>query len=754
MSTDTDKDFFISYTSADKKWAEWITWQLEEAQYSTILQAWDFRPGMNFVLEMDKAAKIARCTLVVLSPNYLNARYTQPEWAVAFRRDPEGEQRAVLPVRVQKCEVEGLLGPIIYIDLVDLEEATAREALLAGVRNERGKPEMAPGFPGRAQRTVPEPQRFPGTLPPLWNVPYPRNPYFTGREDILQQLSDALRAGKTAAITQPQAISGLGGIGKTQCAVEYAYRYHNDYQAVLWARAETSELLISDFVVIAGLLNLPQKDAQDQNEAIEAVKGWLRGHRDWLLILDNADDLAMVSTFVPPAVAGHLLLTTRAQAMGRVAHRIELEQMEPEEGALFLLRRAGMLNERDLLEQASEAERNKARDISQAMDGLPLALDQAGAYLEETSCGLAAYLDLFQQRGATLLARRGGLVDDHPEPVATTWSLSFEKVEQESIAAAELLCLCAFLAPDAIAEEIISEGASELGPVLQPVAADPYELNAAIEAVQKFSLVKRDSEMKTLSIHRLVQAVIKEGMDQHTQQQWAERAMRAVRTALPAVEHRTWSAWERVVVHAQACAQLLEHYGIQVPEAAALLQQTGWYLIKRARYGEAEPLLEQAYAMSAQAQGPEHLDTARDALTLASLYQDQGKYEQAEPLYQRALAIYEQQLGELHPDTASSLNNLALLYREQGKYEQAEPLYQRALAIKEQQLGELHPNTANSLNNLALLYQAQGKYEQAEPLLERALAIYTRAFGPQHPGTKTIQENYDGFLEEKKRMQS
>ena len=144
--------------------------------------------------------------------------------------------------------------------------------------------------------------------------------------------------------------------------------------------------------------------------------------------------------------------------MGRVALRIELEQMEPEEGALFLLRRAGLIAENDLLEQASAAQRIKAQEISRAMDGLPLALDQAGAYLEETSCGLDAYLDLFQKRGAALLARRGGLVADHPAPVATTWSLSFEKIEQESPAAAELLCLCAFLAPDAIPEEILSYG--------------------------------------------------------------------------------------------------------------------------------------------------------------------------------------------------------------------------------------------------------------------------------------------------------
>ena len=187
-----------------------------------------------------------------------------------------------------------------------------------------------------------------------------------------------------------------------------------------------------------------------------------------------------------------------------------------------------------VLDKASEAERNKAEEISQEMDGLPLALDQAGAYIEETACGLADYLDLYQKRGAALRKRRGGLIADHPESVATTWSLSIEKIELANPAAAELLRLCAFLAPDAIPEEIITESAPDLGPVLQPVAADPFELNAAIEELHKFSLVKRDPDAKTLTIHRLVQVVIKDehGPATHNRQ-WAGWVVRAVNDTFP-----------------------------------------------------------------------------------------------------------------------------------------------------------------------------------------------------------------------------
>src|SRR6266566_5741270 len=188
---------------------------------------------------------------------------------------------------------------------------------------------------------------------PTWNVPFRRNPFFTGREPIVTQVHSLLHAGKTAALSQPPAISGLGGIGKTQTAVEYAYRYREEYQYVLWVQANTQETLLSNFVALAKLLSLPEQDAREQQITVQALKQWLETHSGWLLIFDNADDLAIVQDYLPAGSTGHTLLTTRAQAMSGLARKIELDTMSPEEGATLLLRRASLLAPDAPLERAS-----------------------------------------------------------------------------------------------------------------------------------------------------------------------------------------------------------------------------------------------------------------------------------------------------------------------------------------------------------------------------------------------------------------
>jgi tetratricopeptide (TPR) repeat protein len=558
---------------------------------------------------------------------------------------------------------------------------------------------------------------------PVSNIPYQRNALFTGREDVLNKLSEILKAGKTAAIAQPQAISGLGGIGKTQTAVEYAYRNQHNYQAILWVKAETEASINADFTTIAGLLNLPEKQEQDQRKIVDAVKSWFQSHTGWLLILDNADDIAMVQAFIPSGSKGHILLTTRAHAIGHVAWRIEVEKMQLDEGAIFLLHRAKLLDPDAPLETASQTEQDIAREIVKLMDGLPLALDQAGAYLEETECGLRGYLRLYRDQGVKLLIDRGVLETDHPDPVATTWSLSFKNVEQANPAAAELLRFCAFLAPDAIPEELFTESAAGLGPILEPVASNPSSLNAAIRELLKYSLIHRDPETSTLSIHRLVQEVLKHQMDEESQRQWAERAVRAIYNVFRNPGYSNWDICRQYLLHAQNCSDLIDQYNLLFTEAAILLNNLGYYLWQRGEYEQVESLHKRALSIKEHVLGSEDSGTATSLAHLGFFYQAQGRYEEAKPLYQRSLSIYEKVLGPDHPDTASSLNDLALLYKNQGKYEEAEPLYQRALAIFEKILPPDHPYIAGILENYSYLLRKMNRSTEATLLEERAKEI-------------------------------
>ncbi len=567
----------------------------------------------------------------------------------------------------------------------------------------------------------------------VWNIPNARNPFFTGREPLLALLHKRLSTARTAALTHPQALYGLGGIGKTQTAAEYAFRYGDEYTHVFWMRAATRETLVADFVTLAELLDLPEKDEQDQPRMVAAVKRWLAAHADWLFILDNADDLHLTQEFLPTRHKGYILFTTRAQAAGTIAASVEVEQLNLQEGTLLLLRWAKLLEMDIPLDQAQAADRAAAELIVQEMDGLPLALVQAGAYVEETGCSLADYHRLYATHRKDLLARHSRLLLDYPDTVATTWSLSFQQIEQANPVAADMLRLCAFLAPDAIPEELLTRGATELGAVPGAAAADPFKLNEALEVLRRYSLVRRNGSTHILSIHRLVQTVLKESMDQETQRAWAERTVRAVNAAFPETDSGTDANQQDYLPHVQGCATLITQYHLHFPEAARLLYQAGAFLYVHGLYPQSQSFHQQALAIREQVFGSDHSAVAESLNALAILSRLQGEYEQAEGFHRQALAIREKTLGPEHPATAESLNNLGVLYRSQGKYEQAEPLLQQALSIREQLLGSEHPDTLITFINLAKLYAEQRKYEQAEQLLQQALAAFERALEPGHP---------------------
>jgi len=345
-------------------------------------------------------------------------------------------------------------------------------------------------------------------LPQVWNVSYHRNPNFTGREDILSNLRLSLTSGEPAA--WKQAVTGMGGVGKTQLAVEYIYLHKTDYRVIWWIRSEEPAAMAAEYADLAASLDLPEKDSPDQTEITKAVKRWLEHNSGWLLIFDNARDQKDVRDYLPQGGAGHLIVTSRNPDWSGVAKLLSVEVFDRAESIDFLCKRTG------------QDDRKTADDLADELGDLPLALEQAGAYIETTGITLIDYQELFQ-------SRRKELWDDETPPpdypcsVATTWSLAMEQVSKESPEAADLLNLCAFLAPDKISLEMLSEGAKHLPEPLAATATDRLAMNRAIKVLRRYSLIDASGEL--LSVHRLVQAVVRDRLNEDDEKRWAEMAV-------------------------------------------------------------------------------------------------------------------------------------------------------------------------------------------------------------------------------------
>jgi transcriptional regulator with XRE-family HTH domain len=391
---------------------------------------------------------------------------------------------------------------------------------------------------GRLLGREPE-EFFPGfdqqeSLSPLWTVPFPRNPGFTGREEILHVLHTRLTTQLPTPISQATALCGLGGIGKTQVAIEYAHRYAQEYHAVFWLAAETSESLMASLQQIAEQLQLSERQAAKQTQMVMAVQRWLATHSQWLLIADNVDDLDLLQRVLPPQRRGVLLLTTRRQALGPQVEPLELPTMSSEEGATFLLRRARQpdVSGSDL-PQGARPFAPAITELGELLGGLPLALDQAGAYIEETGCSVVEYLERYHHQRKNVLGRRGIHGCAHPDSVMTTLSLAIQRIAREHPAAADLLYACSFLDPEDISEKLLVEGASHLGPRLGPVLDDAYQFDFIMAALRSASLVTRCPQTHTFAVHRLVQAVLQDQMEPAERRLWSERVLRMINATSP-----------------------------------------------------------------------------------------------------------------------------------------------------------------------------------------------------------------------------
>ena len=576
---------------------------------------------------------------------------------------------------------------------------------------------VAPGLP----RDFPE---LRAALEPPWLVPAAmRTRYFTGREELLARLRQQLVERHRAAL------SGLGGVGKTQTAIEYAVRHRADYpEGVFWVNAETNSGLTSGFAAIGSTLRLPSAVSDDQEAAVKAALEWLNGNDQWLLILDNVEDRRQVQRFVPERDKGDTLVTSREsvfQELG-IARALDVQDLDGDEALYFLLTRTGR-------EDAESVSRAAARELTVELGNLPLALEQAAAYIVETNAAFSDYLSAFRKRRITLLEKAGELVSH--DTVAVTWAANFAAVETISPAVADVLRVSAFLAPDSIPFELFSKGAPGLGEPIAAALFDSDELAMAelLRPLARYSLIRSDAALRAFGVHRLVQEILRAAIAESERRPYVERIVAALNAAFPEVEYANWALCDRLVAHVLSIAGWVDSYDVRTDGAARILSDTGRYLTERGRYSEAQLLHESALTIRERALGPDHPDVTFSLNNLASAYFYQGRYADAQLLHERALTIRERAFGPDHPEVARTLNNLANVYVKQGRYAEARPLHERALTIWERALGPDDPNVAYSLNNLANLLWFQGRYAQAQSLHERALTIRERALGPDHP---------------------
>jgi tetratricopeptide (TPR) repeat protein len=737
-------DFFVSYTSADRAWAEWIAWQLEAEGYQVVIQAWDFTASRDWAHEMQQATATAERVVVVLSAAYLASAHGEAEWRVFYAHDPSGEKGLLLPVRVSPVEPPGLLKTRVYVDLVDKDATTARAELLVAASGGRAKPAEEPEFPGdqgRAMVSATERPRFPGELPLVWNLPSHPNPFFTGREPLLTEIR--MRLAAPAPGRQRVILTGIGGVGKTQLAVEYAYWRRADYDLVWWVRGEQPTNLVGDYAALAGQPSLTGdlRLAQDmpQEAVVAAVRAWLERHHRWLLIFDNVEEPGGLAELLPRSATGHVLVTSQAETGWEpVADPLSVDVLSATDAARFLLARTqqGGLG----VEAAAEA-------LATTLGGLPLALEQAAAYV--TAAGtidLADYEGLFAARSFELLQRGQPLNYQHT--VATTWSLALQRLQKTKPNAVGLLALAAFLGPDDLPQPLLAAHPDVLPEPLAVVAADPLLLADAVAALRRSSLVRVVAD--GLFTHRLLQTVVRASLDSRTEQAWAAAAVRLLRAGFPEESDQVanWPECQRLLSHGLAAADHGERLDVEPGVWPWLLSQSAGYLWSRGQYRQALTLNEQALAGYRRTLGDDHPNTLALMNNLATTRLALGDLQGARDLQEEALATERRVLGDDHPKTLVLMNNLAITRRTLGDLQGARALFVETLTARRQVLGDDHPETLTFISNLADIQRALGDPQGAFELQMQALAGCRRVLGNDHPNTLSVLNNLGEILVE------
>jgi hypothetical protein len=551
----------------------------------------------------------------------------------------------------------------------------------------------------------------------------PRPAFLAGRGALLSELHDRLTS--TEAGPRVVVLSGLGGAGKTSMAVEYAYQ-HEDELGVCWQlRAEDPAQLRVDFGTLAA--ELGARDVADARDPVASVHSVLRrAGDDWLLIFDNARDQASVERFLPPAGPGRVLITSQSQHWPH-GQALDVPTLDTETAAAFLTSRTG------------DPDHEAAREVAAALDGLPLALEQAAAYMRATGRSLAHYLELLLTRQADLLSR--GEAAGHRETVAATVQLALDRLSADAPAAAALLRLLAYLAPDPVPLYLLltarPPGDLPVGepPELTPPLRDDLAADDAVTALRRYSLVSPVVDGQVL-VHRLVQSITRSQLPPEAASQYAWTAIVLVSAAVPsdATLPEAWPACERLLPHARA---VLPMSGTLLDLTSTVLGHVAQFLGFSGNHLAARDLCQQIVdaCTADEAYGPDHPSTLSARHGVAHWTGKLGDTSGARIQYAALLPDFERVLDPDHPSTLATRHGLAYWTGESGDAMGARDQYAIVLAAEERILWPDHPDTLNTRHELARWTGESGDASGARDQFAALLPDKVRVLGPDHPDT-------------------
>jgi tetratricopeptide (TPR) repeat protein/cellulose biosynthesis protein BcsQ len=715
-------ELLVVYLSDDRCWADWVEQVLEQARFRVVTHCVD-------VSDPDKLQqKINDVTSAVLifSPAFLQSPQSAQTIDALNAAHITGLHRPLTTIRVAEARLPASHSLPHPMDLGAMEESQAFVRLLDAL----DQPILdLDDLPARSWHEV----RFPGgrkSDPAIWNVG-PRNATFTGRGAALEQLRDQLlRRGQSVIV--PQALYGLGGIGKTQVALEYAHRFRADYDVVWWISAEFKERVNSSLAELADSLDIPV--GESVTEAAAAARDALRRgtpYSRWLLIFDNADDPANLKDQLPEN--GHVLITSRNQAWSQVAASLEIDVFTEEESIAHLKRKVRQISDQEALE------------VSRALGLLPLAVEQAGAWLERTGIAARDYLALLEEQTAQALELAP---EGFPVVVAKIWSLSFKRLSESSPAAIRMLQLCAFFAPEPISTKMIySDEMARLLSAYDSTLRERQMVAKVVQELNRYALAKVSYGDNTMQVHRLVQAVVSAQMSPEERAEACHGVHRILRGAKPAQDGTdmptddpaNWPIFEQILPHlepsrAAACTE---------SETRQLLTELVRYLWQRSEFSRALALGEKLSEHWLKMFGPDDQLLLHMRFQMNNALRSLGKFEDA---YVRDRAVYNKQralpdIGPDHSHTLLTAGGLGADLTGLGRFQEALELYQETYEKQKSNFGEEHPLTLSAANNVAVALRLLGRYYDALDMDSATLNRRSDVLGDRHPLTLFSAEN-------------